>query len=619
MSRRIPVWRGRSRCCRRFRDRFFGLDGGMAGPVGECQRPYGRRIEWFQPTSTRPRMGLFPHLLPVEPATRRMASGRFLPAVTHPALACDPLACSGDSLYLHVLFVLLPETSHDVVAQVGGVAERQRQGFHDDDGRDDDDCHGRLLYVDAYGADMRLHSYQASAVRFALDSFHTHGGCGLFLDMGLGKTLTTICIMDLWHAMHPDARFLVVAPKTVAVNTWPAELEKWSDAHRLDFAVACGMKSDPKRRLAALDQGATVTIINQENLGWLDEHVAEWPWDCIVLDELSGYKDSGSKRFRLLKRRRRNLNAGPSRSRRGCGVSWILGLTGTPAAKGLMDLWAQCFLLDGGRALGSTLTAYRSKWFTPGRRNGHVVYEWKPRGDAYEGIMAAIAPFCLTMLARDKLPGLPKATVIDHMVPMPEDTRVAYDGFRRDMWMETGGVEVSAVNAGVLCNKLAQFTAGCVYSDVDGRVVRLDDAKLDELDRIIAESQGEQVLVFYQFRDELERLRARYGRLVHTTDEPDVVARWDRREVPILAAHPASSRFGLNLQRSGHIVVWLSLTWSLEAYAQSNCRLDRQGQTRPVQIHRLLEPDTVDVRKVMVLEGRAGLAGAVMDELRHGL
>lgn len=468
---------------------------------------------------------------------------------------------------------------------------------------------------------MRLHSYQASAVRFALDSFPRHHGCGLFLDMGLGKTLTTICIMDLWHATHPDARFLVVAPKTVAVNTWPAELEKWSQAHRLDFAVACGMKPDPKRRAEALARNATVTIINQENLGWLDKHVDEWPWDCIILDELSGYKDPGSKRFRLLKRRRRNLNASPLRSRRGREASWVLGLTGTPAAKGLMDLWAQCFLLDGGDALGATLTAYRTKWFTPGRRNGNVVYEWKPRPEAYDGIMTAIAPFCLTMLARDKLPGLPQSTVIDHMVPMPEGTRAAYDEFRREQWMEVGDTEVSAPNAGVLCNKLAQFTAGCVYPDpeVGGDVVHLDDAKLDELDRIITESQGEQILVFYQFRDELERLKARYGRLVHTTDEPDIVARWDRHEVPILATHPLSSRFGLNLQHSGHIVVWLALTWSLEDYSQANCRLDRQGQTRPVQIHRLLEPDTVDMRKVAVLSGRAELAGAVMDELRHGL
>lgn len=468
---------------------------------------------------------------------------------------------------------------------------------------------------------VRLHPYQESAVRFALDALPRHHGCGLFLDMGLGKTLTTICIMDIWHAMHPESRFLVVAPKTVAVNTWPAELAKWSGAHRLDHAVACGMKSNPKKRMEAIRQNATVTIINQENLGWLDRNLGRWPWDCIILDELSGYKDSSSKRFRLLKRRRRNLSAGPKGSTTGRGVSWILGLTGTPAAKGLMDLWAQCYLLDGGRALGETLTGYRTRWFTPGRRNGNIVYEWKPKPDAYDAIMKAVNPFCLTMLAHDKLPGLPQSTVIDHEIPMPETTRQTYDHFRHEMWMELRNTEVSAANAGVLCNKLAQFTAGCVYPDKDapGDVVRLDNAKLDELDHIVNEAQGEQILVFYQYRDELARLRERYGDKVHTTEESDVVAQWDAHRVPILAMHPLSGKFGLNLQYAGHIIVWLSLTWSLEDYSQANCRLDRQGQRRPVQIHRLLEPHTVDTRKTAVLAGRAELAGAVMDELRHDL
>ena len=244
-----------------------------------------------------------------------------------------------------------------------------------------------------------------------------------------------------------------------------------------------------------------MTIINQENLGWLDSHVDVWPWDCIVLDELSGYKSSTAKRFRLLKRRRGNLSSAPGRSRHGRPVSWVLGLTGTPAAKGLMDLWAQCYLLDGGHALGPTLTSYRQRWFVPGRHNGDVVYEWLPRPEAYGRIMAAIAPFCLTMLARDKLPGLPRRTVIDHTVAMPDDTRTAYDAFRRDKWMELDGAEVSASNAGVLCNKLTQFTAGCIYPDpgVDAPVMRLDDAKLDEFDRVLQESQGEQILVFYQF------------------------------------------------------------------------------------------------------------------------
>lgn len=468
---------------------------------------------------------------------------------------------------------------------------------------------------------VELHAYQKQAVLFALQAFHTHGGAGLFLDMGLGKTLTTIAILDVMHRLHPDWRFLIVAPKTVAVNTWPAELAKWRQAHTLDWAVACGVKSNAKQRREALAQQATVTIINQENLGWLDRELAQWPWDGIVLDELSGYKDPSSNRFRILKRRRQDRTHAPKHPGHGRPVQWVLGLTGTPAAKGLMDLWAQCRLLDTTGALETTLTRYRETYFTPGRRNGHVVYEWRARPGAFDRIMRRIEPFCLTMLAREQLQGLPdKPLIIDHWVEMPEQTRREYERFKHERWLELAGRQVTAVNAGVLAGKLVQFTSGCLYPDedsVDGRVIHYDAAKLDVFDRIMAESQGEQILVFYQLRDELERLRAKYGKRVRTVDEPGIVDAWNRGEVPVLAAHPAQAKFGLNLQHAGHIIVWLNLTWSLEDWAQANARLDRQGQTRIVQIHRIVTRDSVDERKLDVLSGRAVLADAVMGELKH--
>lgn len=468
---------------------------------------------------------------------------------------------------------------------------------------------------------VELHAYQKQAVLFALQAFHTHGGAGLFLDMGLGKTLTTIAILDVMHRLHPDWRFLIVAPKTVAVNTWPAELAKWRQAHTLDWAVACGVKSNAKQRREALAQQATVTIINQENLGWLDRELAQWPWDGIVLDELSGYKDPSSNRFRILKRRRQDRTHAPKHPGHGRPVQWVLGLTGTPAAKGLMDLWAQCRLLDTTGALETTLTRYRETYFTPGRRNGHVVYEWRARPGAFDRIMRRIEPFCLTMLAREQLQGLPdKPLIIDHWVEMPEQTRREYERFKHERWLELAGRQVTAVNAGVLAGKLVQFTSGCLYPDedsVDGRIIHYDAAKLDVFDRIMAESQGEQILVFYQLRDELERLRAKYGKRVRTVDEPGIVDAWNRGEVPVLAAHPAQAKFGLNLQHAGHIIVWLNLTWSLEDWAQANARLDRQGQTRIVQIHRIVTRDSVDERKLDVLSGRAVLADAVMGELKH--
>ena len=339
------------------------------------------------------------------------------------------------------------------------------------------------------------------------------------------------------------------------------------------------------------------------------------------MDELSGYKDPSSNRFRILKRRRQDRTHAPKHPGHGRPVQWVLGLTGTPAAKGLMDLWAQCRLLDTTGALETTLTRYRETYFTPGRRNGHVVYEWRARPGAFDRIMRRIEPFCLTMLAREQLQGLPdKPLIIDHWVEMPEQTRREYERFKHERWLELAGRQVTAVNAGVLAGKLVQFTSGCLYPDedsVDGRIIHYDAAKLDVFDRIMAESQGEQILVFYQLRDELDRLRAKYGKRVRTVDEPGIVDAWNRGEVPVLAAHPAQAKFGLNLQHAGHIIVWLNLTWSLEDWAQANARLDRQGQTRIVQIHRIVTRDSVDERKLDVLSGRAVLADAVMGELKH--
>ncbi|RSX49741.1 DEAD/DEAH box helicase [Bifidobacterium castoris] len=467
---------------------------------------------------------------------------------------------------------------------------------------------------------VALHDYQIECVRFALDALARHHGCGLFLDMGLGKTLTSICIMDVLHRTDPHVRFLVVAPKTVAVNTWPAELERYREMHTLGWALACGATPDPKRRRAALDAGATVTIINQENIGWLDRELREWPWDGIILDELSGYKDAGSKRFRILRRRRRDRTRGEHGRGRGVPTGWVMGLTGTPAAKGLMDLWAQVALLDDSATLGRSLTRYRDTYFTPGRRNGHVVYEWREKPDAFVRIMDAIRPFCMTMEAADRLPGLPGGVrVLDHWTDMPAATRRAYDRFRTERWIELAGTETTAANAGVLAGKMTQFAAGCLYpddpADTGAAPVRLDHAKMDEVERIIAEAQGEPVLVMYQLTDELQRLRDRYGDRVHTPDEPNIVARWDAGDIPILAAHPAAAKYGLNLQHAGRTVIWMSLPWSLEDWLQSNARVARQGQGRPVLIHRIMEHDTIDERKLAVLEGRAELHSAVMDEL----
>lgn len=452
---------------------------------------------------------------------------------------------------------------------------------------------------------ITLHDYQKQAVRFALHAIRDHGGAGLFLDMGLGKTLTTIAIMDIMYAMDPTLRFLVVAPLLPAYKTWPTELGKFKEQHDLDWTVACAPGMSAAQRLEHVNSGATVTIINQENIAWLDTHVKHWPWQVLILDELSGYKNPSAKRFRALKRRRKRMQA-------------VIGLTGTPTPKGLMDLWSQIYLIDQGHALGATITSYRERWFHPGRRNGHIVYEWLENPDAYERIMNRISPICLTMLARDKLKDLPDMTVSDLWVTMPERTREYYERFKHDMTVSLDGRDVTAVSAGVLTGKLSQFTAGCLYPDPDdpnGRIQHLDDAKLDMLQHVIDQHESEPILVFYQYQDELERMRARWPHL-RTVNDPNAVEQWNQGEIPLLAAHPASAKFGLNLQTGGHLIVWLTLTWSVEDWQQANARLARQGQTQRVRVMRILEADTIDERKTRVLEGRENLQESVMRELQ---
>lgn len=470
-----------------------------------------------------------------------------------------------------------------------------------------------------------LRSYQADAAGFALDALSERGGAGLFLDMGLGKTLTSIAVMDVLHEADPSMRFLVVAPPLIAKYSWPDELAKWSGLHSLDWTVLDG---SPKKRLEKLESGAAVTVVSQGLLKWLDDNVNRWPWRLWVIDELSGYKNPGSVRFRVLKARRANLNAHPlpsgGRSRTAGPKARVLGLTGTPATKNLLDLWAQMYLLDGGATLGPTMSGYRDEWFRPTRviqgPYGPQAVEWEPRAGARRAILGAVAPECMSMRASDKLPDLPPLVEQDHWLDMPKATRRTYSKIRRDLAVRLDdGQEVTAANAGVLTGKLSQLAAGCLYPDPDdptGVVEHMDDAKLDELTAIRESSDG-QLLVFYRFKDELERMRARFGSDLHEVHEPDIVARWNRGEVPMLAAHPLSAKFGLNLQDGGHEVVWTTLPWSLDDYSQANARLNRSGQRDTVVVHRLVERGTVDERILDVLAERASLHDSVMAALRR--
>lgn len=469
-----------------------------------------------------------------------------------------------------------------------------------------------------------LRAYQAQAARFALDGLERYGGAGLFLDMGLGKTLTSIAVMDILHAARPSTRFLVVAPPLIAKYSWPDELEKWSGLHGLDWKLLAG---SPKRRRELLKKDTAVTIVSQSLLKWLDENVEHWPWTIWIVDELSGYKNPDSGRFRILKARKANLNAHPSGNGRRSAMrgrpAHVVGLTGTPATKNLLDLWAQMFLIDSGRALGRTMSGYRDRWFVPSRMiqgpAGPRPIDWTPVEGARKAILDAVGPECLSMRAKDKLPDLPPLVQQDHWIDMPAETRSVYDAIRKDLVVDVKGREVTAANAGVLTGKLSQLTAGCLYpdtDDMDRHVTHMDDVKLDVLEDIVDSSDG-QVLVFYRFKDELERLRGRFGERLHDVHEPDIVARWNDGRIPLLAAHPASAKFGLNLQKGGHEIVWLTLPWSLDDYSQANARLARSGQTDTVVVHRLVERHTVDGRILNVLAERESLHEAVMGALER--
>lgn len=372
-------------------------------------------------------------------------------------------------------------------------------------------------------------------------------------------------------------RVLVIAPKRPAIDTWPEEIEKWDHLKGLDYAVAVG---SAKQRDAALKQQAFITIINRENVVWLVDRFRKkkWPFDCIVIDELSSFKSSSAKRFRALKRIRPFVRR-------------VIGLTGTPSANGYMDLWAEIFLLDGGEALGKTLTGYRNQFFTPGRRNGMVIYEWDLRPGAKEEILKRIDPFCVSMKSEDYL-SLEEMTTVVRNVNLSDKTMKKYRRMERDLLLTVDDKTIDAVNAAALTTKLLQLSSGAVY-DEDGDPVVIHNEKIDALQTIVEEAPGENLLVFYAYRHELDRIRAVFPEAVDIK-EPGAISRWKAGKIPMLLAHPASAGHGLNLQSGGHITVWFSLTTSLELYQQACKRLHRQGQTKPVINYVLLGKDTYD-------------------------
>lgn len=440
------------------------------------------------------------------------------------------------------------------------------------------------------------HDYQ----KYAIDYIKTHPVTALFLDMGLGKTVTTLtAIRDLMYDSFEIKHVLVVAPLRVARDTWPEEIRKWDHLKELTCSVVVGNVAERRR---ALQKEADIYIVNRENLAWLYQN-SRLDFDMVVLDELSSFKNAQSKRFKAMKAMRPK-------------VKRIVGLTGTPSGNGLMDLWAEFRLLDMGERLGKYISQYRNLYFTPDKRNGMVVFSYKPLPGAEAVIYHQIADITVSMKAADYLK-MPELVSVAKEVTLSEKERKRYDELKKSLVLELPGGEVTAANAASLTLKLSQMANGAIYTD-DKKVVNIHDRKLDALEDLVESANGQPVLVAYWFKHDKDRIQKRME--ARELKESQDFADWNARKIPVALIHPASAGHGLNLQQGGSILIWFGLTWSLELYQQTNARLWRQGQqSRTVIIQHIVAKGTIDERILKVLEHKDGTQAALIDAVKADL
>lgn len=442
------------------------------------------------------------------------------------------------------------------------------------------------------------HDYQRYAAEFII----THPISALLLDMGLGKTsITLTAINDLLFDRFEIHKVLVVAPLRVARDTWSAEIEKWEHLKNLQYSVVVGTAQE---RISALCIPADIYIINRENIQWLvEESGLPFDFDMAVIDELSSFKNHQSKRFRAFMKVRPKLKR-------------IVGLTGTPAGNGLMDLFAEFKLLDMGERLGRLIGLYRNTYFQPDKRNGMVIYSYRPLPNAEQQIYDKISDITISMKAADHLK-MPELISSEYTVQLSEKEREKYDSLKKDLVLSEDNEEVTSANAASLSNKLSQMANGAVYSD-DESVIQIHDRKLDALEDIIESMNGKPLLVAYWFKHDLERIRKRFD--VREIKSSEDISDWNSGIIPVALIHPASAGQGLNLQDGGSTLVWFGLTWSLELYQQTNARLWRQGQTADtVVIQHIIAKGTIDEQIMKALKTKdttqAALIAAVKADL----
>lgn len=452
---------------------------------------------------------------------------------------------------------------------------------------------------------VNLHNYQRACVKHIIE----HPYCGLFLEMGLGKTISTLTAIEALKFDYCEINsVLVIAPKRVAETVWAEEAANWEHTKHLSVVKIIGTE---KQRIEAVRTKADIHVISRDNIAWLCAlFAARLPYDMVVIDELSSFKSFKSQRFKSLRLARPWINR-------------VVGLTGTPAPNSLIDLWPQMYLIDRGQRLEKTVTAYRQKYFYPGKSNGYVVYSYSLVDGASNSIHEKIGDICISMKAKDYLE-MPPMVMNVIKVKMDKNLRASYKEFEKDNILnliskddeEEETKQISAVNAAGLSNKLLQFANGAIY-DEDKTVHRIHSLKLDALADIIEEANGKPILVAWSYQFDRDRIKTRFkGLNIRELKTPKDIEDWNAGNIQILLAHPASAGHGLNLQAGGHIVVWYGLTWSLELYEQFNARLYRQGQSHSVLIHHIVTEETHDEDVMVALKAKSANQNRLMESIK---
>ena len=443
------------------------------------------------------------------------------------------------------------------------------------------------------------HAYQ----RYCINRLLSDEALGLFLDMGLGKTVITLtAINDLKYNRFAISKALVIAPKKVAEATWSRESQKWDHLNMLRIVPVLGTL---QKRIRALNTPGDIWVINRENVAWLVEYYRNaWPFDMVVADESSSFKNHQAKRFKALTWVRKH-------------ISRFVNLTGTPAPNGLIDLWAQVYLLDEGKRLGTKITHFRTRYFDPDQRDREHVFSYEPKPGADDVIQNLIGDICVSMKAEDYL-DLPPRISVTVPVVLESKAQAAYKKLEKEMLLEVDDSTIDAGTAAVLTNKLLQLCNGAVYGD-DREVVEIHKCKIETFMELVEGLNGQSALVFYNFQHDLARMKvalAGSGLRVQELKGPQDENDWNARKIDIMLAHPASCAYGLNLQDGGHHIIWFGLNWSLELYQQANKRLDRQGQTEKVIVHHLVVEGGVDEDVIKALDDKSSTQDQLMFALK---